>query len=225
MTVLPPTLQETIRVLVVDDHPTFRIGMTALLEQTGHVTVVGEAATEEQAVEAVARLQPDVVLMDLDLDAGCGAEATRRILRSDPTVGVLVLTTSEDEEAFFGAVRAGARGYLLKGSSPEEIERAVRAVASGAIVLGPQVASSAMGYLTGARSARAGAFAELTVRERDVLELVARGHDNATIARRLVLSAKTVRNYTYAIFTKLDVNDRAALVAKARDAGIGLPQS
>ena len=116
-----------------------------------------------------------------------------------------------DDEALFGAIRAGARGYLLKGSSPEEVERAVRSVADGAVMLGPQVAGRAVDYLTGARSARGGVFAELTERERDVLELVARGYDNATIARMLVLTSKTVRNYVYAIFTKLHVNDRAAL--------------
>ncbi len=217
MTTPPP-----IRVVVVDDHPVFRIGMSALLQEIDGLDVVGEAATEAEAVEVVSELRPDVVLMDLDLAGGSGAEATRAILRRHPGTGVLVVTMFADDEALFGAIRAGARGYLLKGSSPEEVERAVRSVADGAVMLGAQVAGRAVDYLTGARSVRGGVFAELTERERDVLELVARGHDNAAIARTLVLTSKTVRNYVYAIFTKLDVNDRAALVAKARDAGIGV---
>jgi DNA-binding NarL/FixJ family response regulator len=212
---------DPIRVVVVDDHPVFRIGMSALLQEIDGLEVVGEAATEEEAVEVVSELRPDVVLMDLDLAGGSGVEATRAILRRHPGTGVLVVTMFADDQALFGAIRAGARGYLLKGSSPVEVERAVRSVADGAVMLGAQVATRAVDFLTGARSARGGAFAELTERERDVLELVARGYDNASIARTLVLTSKTVRNYVYAIFTKLQVNDRAALVAKARDAGIG----
>ncbi len=213
-----------IRVVVVDDHPVFRIGMSALLEEIAGIEVVGQAATEADAVTVTVEQQPDVVLMDLDLAGGSGAEATRQILRHRPTTGILVVTMYGDDEALFGAIRAGARGYLLKGAGPEEVERAVRAVATGAVMLGPQVASRAVDYLTGARSARGGPFAELTDRERDVLDLVARGHDNATIARMLVLTSKTVRNYVYAIFTKLDVNDRAALVVLAREAGVGVVQ-
>ncbi|WP_134740469.1 response regulator transcription factor [Nocardioides sp. 503] len=214
-----------IRVVVVDDHPVFRIGMTALLEEIAGIDVVGQAASEEQAVSVTAEQRPDVVLMDLDLGGGSGVEATRAILRARPSTGVLVVTMFGDDEALFGAIRAGARGYLLKGAAPDEVERAIRAVAGGAMMLGPQVATRAVDYLTNARSARGGVFAELTDRERDVLELVARGHDNATIARMLVLTSKTVRNYVYAIFTKLDVSDRAALVAKARDAGVGVERS
>lgn len=211
-----------VRVVVVDDHPVFRIGMVALLGEIAGVEVVGEAATQDDAVRVVLDQRPDVVVMDLDLGDGSGAEATRLILAEAPEVGVMVMTMFGDDEALFGAVRAGARGYLVKGSAPDEVERALRAVASGAVMLGPQVAARAVAFLTSARAARAGSFGELTEREHDVLQLLARGHDNATIARTLHLSSKTVRNYVYAIFTKLQVNDRAALVVKARQAGIGL---
>lgn len=211
-----------IEVVVVDDHPVFRIGMSALLDEMDGVRVVAQAATQAEAVEVVLEHRPQVVVMDLDLAGGSGAEATREILRHAPGTGVLVVTMFGDDDALFGAVKAGARGYLVKGAGPDEVERAVRAVADGGVVLGPQVAHRAVAFLTGARSARGGEFAELTERERDVLELLARGHDNATIARMLVLTPKTVRNYVYAIFTKLDVNDRAALVVRAREAGIGV---
>lgn len=211
----------TIRIVIVDDHPVFRIGLAALLDEIGDFQVVGLAADQAEALDLVARSRPDVVLMDLDLGGESGTETTRSILAEHPGTGVLVVTMFGDDEALFGALRAGARGYLVKGAEPEEIESAIRAIASGAVMLGPQVAPRAMEFLTNSRNARSGAFAELTDRERDVLELVARGHDNATIARMLVLTSKTVRNYVYAIFTKLDVNDRAALVAKARDAGVG----
>ena len=216
------TPPRTVRVLVVDDHPVFRIGMVALLEELDDIEVVGEASTEEEAVSAAAELAPDVVLMDLDLGGGSGAMATREILRTRPATGVLVVTMFADDEALFGAIRAGARGYLLKGATPGEVERAVRSVAEGAVMIGPQVAGRAIDYLTGAKSARGGAFTVLTDRERDVLELVARGHDNPTIARMLVLTPKTVRNYVSAIFTKLDVNDRATLIVRAREAGVGV---
>jgi len=211
-----------IDVVVVDDHPVFRIGMSALLDEMDGVRVVGQAASEAEAVEVVLEHRPRVVVMDLDLAGGSGAEATREILRHAPTTGVLVVTMYGDDEALFSAVKAGARGYLVKGSGPEEVERAVRTVADGAVMLGPQVAQRAVAFLTGARSARHGEFADLTDRERDVLELVALGHDNGTIARMLVLTPKTVRNYVYAIYTKLQVNDRVGLVVRAREAGIGV---
>jgi DNA-binding NarL/FixJ family response regulator len=211
-----------ITVVVVDDHPVFRIGMSALLDELDGVRVVGQAASQDEAIEVVLEKRPRVVIMDLDLSGGSGAVATREILRHAPTTGVLVVTMFGDDEALFGAVKAGARGYLVKGAGPDEVERAVRSVADGAIMLGPQVAQRAVAFLTGARSARGGAFASLTERERDVLELLARGHDNPTIARMLVLTPKTVRNYVSAIFTKLEVNDRAALIVRAREAGVGL---
>lgn len=214
-----------VRIVVVDDHPTFRIGMSALLAEFDGFDVVGSAATQDEAVEVVLAADPDVVVMDLDLAGGSGVDATREILRHSPHTGILVVTMLGDDHALFAAMRAGARGYLLKGAEPAEIERSIRTVAAGGAVLGPEVAGLAVSYLTGARTASGGPFQELTEREREVLELVARGYDNSTIARKLVLTTKTVRNYVYAIFTKLDVNDRASLVVKAREAGIGVDNS
>jgi DNA-binding NarL/FixJ family response regulator len=213
---------DEITVVVVDDHPVFRIGMSALLDELDGVRVVGQAASQDEAVEVVLEARPKVVIMDLDLAGGSGAEATREILRQAPQTGVLVVTMFGDDEALFGAVKAGARGYLVKGAGPDEVERAVRSVAAGGLMLGAQVAQRAVAFLTGAKSARGGAFSELTERERDVLELLARGLDNPTIARMLVLTPKTVRNYVSAIFTKLEVNDRATLIVRARQAGVGL---
>ena len=211
-----------VRLVVVDDHPTFRIGMTALLEEIDGFEVVGQAATEESALEVVLSARPDVVVMDLDLGTGSGVTATREIVRAAPHTGVLVVTMLGDDEAVFAAIRAGARGYLLKGAEPDEIERSVRTVAEGGVLLSAVVATRAMSFLTGRGSSGLVPFAELTEREREVLDLVARGYDNTAIARTLVLSGKTVRNYVHRIFTKLDVSDRGALVAKARDAGLGV---
>ncbi len=217
-----PALPRPLRLVVVDDHPVFRIGLSSLLEEIDDFEVVAHAATEAEAVEIVLAHQPDVVLMDLDLAGGSGAAATQEVLRRLPGTAVLVVTMFGDDEALFAALRAGARGYLVKGAGPDEVESAVRAVASGALLLGPEVAGRAAGFLTGAHSARAGAFGDLTDRERDVLELVARGHDNATIARMLVLTPKTVRNYVYAVCAKVGARDRSALVVTAREAGIGV---
>ncbi|WP_435769974.1 response regulator transcription factor [Nocardioides sp. SYSU DS0651] len=210
-----------IRVLVVDDHPVFRIGMSALLRSLPDVEVVGEAADAAEAVAAVAAHSPHVVLMDLDLGGDSGVETTRELCRRDPTLGVLVITMLGDDDSLFASIRAGARGFLLKGASPDEVERAVRSVANGDFLLGPQLAQRAAVYLSGARTRGAVPLPELTDREREVVDLVARGYDNATIARRLVLSTKTVRNYVYGVLAKLDLPDRAQLIVRAREAGLG----
>lgn len=213
---------EPIRVLVVDDHPVFRLGMGALLRSLPGIELVGEAATGAEALAVAADARPDVVLMDLDLGVGdSGVETTRDLLRRDPAIGVLVVTMLGDDDSLFASMRAGARGFLLKGSSPADVERAVRSVANGDFLLGPQLADRAAVYLSGARTRGAVPFPELTDREREVVDLVARGYDNATIARRLVLSSKTVRNYVYGVLTKLAVPDRAQLIVRARDAGLG----
>ena len=218
------TVGSVIRVVVVDDHPVFRIGMAALLASLDSIEVVGHAENLAEAVRVVDEQMPDVVLMDLDLGATSGVEATRDILRAHPRVGILVVTMLGDDDSLFASIRAGARGYLLKGASPAEIERAVRAVANGEVLLGQQVAQRAATYLSGARTKGVRPFPELTDREREVLDLVARGFDNSTIARRLVLSSKTVRNYVYGIATKLDVEGRPHLVIRARQEGLGADQ-
>lgn len=217
------TASSTIRVVVVDDHPLFRIGIISLLETLDGVDVVGSAETADEAVDLAQATSPDVVLMDLDLAAGSsGIDATRRISRDQPEVGVLVLTMLGDDDSLFAAVRSGARGYLLKTAAPEEVQRAIHAVAAGDMLLGADVARRAVSFLSDARRAGGYAFPELTEREREVLELVARGHDNPTIARTLVLTGKTVRNYVYGIATKLGAADRSALIVMAREAGVAV---
>jgi DNA-binding NarL/FixJ family response regulator len=208
-----------LRVVVADDHPVFRDGLRALLASAGDAEVVGEAADGAEAAALVAELQPDVVLMDLHMPGLNGIEATRRIVEASPQVGVLALTMVEDDDAVFAAIRAGARGYLVKGSTQVEILNAIRAAASGEAVFGPAIASRLAAYFSGP-GAPAAAFPELTPREREVLELVASGEGNDAIARRLRLSGKTVRNHVSNIFNKLQVVDRAQAIVKAREAGV-----
>ena len=210
-----------IGIVVVDDHPVFRMGMTALLSSIAGLSVVGEAATADDAVDVVRSSRPDVVVMDLQLGEGSGIDATRRILAERPDVGVLAVTMMDDDDSVFAAMRAGARGYLLKGAAPDDIERAIHAVARGEILLGPQVATRAISFLTGSRAADALAFPELTAREREILDLVARGLDNTSISRRLALSPKTIRNHLSNVFNKLQVADRSQAIVRARDAGLG----
>lgn len=207
---------------MVDDHPVFRMGMIALLSSLDGFEIVGEAASADGAVDVCGRLRPDVVLMDLQLGTGSGIEATRQIVEADPAIGVLVITMMDDDDSVFAAMRAGARGYLLKGASPPDIQRAVDAVRRGEVLLGPEVASRAIGFLTGARRDGPTPFPDLTDREREVLDLVAEGLDNASIARRLSVSPKTVRNHLSNVFTKLQVGDRAQAIVRAREAGLGL---
>lgn len=213
--------ERVLRVVVVDDHPVFRMGMVALLGSLAGFEVVGEAASADEAVAVVLAAEVDVVIMDLHLGASSGVDATRTLTQQAPSVGVLVVTMMDDDDSVFASMRAGARGYLLKGAAPEEIERAVRAVANGEVLLGPAVAARAVSYLAAARSSSASPFPELTDRELEVLEQVARGHDNATIARRLSLAPKTVRNHLSNILTKLQVLDRSQAIVRAREAGLG----
>ncbi len=219
-----------IRVAVVDDHPVFRLGMAALLDSFDGVGVVGQAASAAEArtllgldlgAETAPGAVPDVVLMDLDLGDGSGVDVTRDLVRADPAARVLVVTMHEDDDAVVAAVRAGARGFLVKSASPAEVERAVHAVADGAMILSPRVADRAMAYVVGGRSAARVPFPQLTDREREVLDLVAAGLDNASISRRLVLSPKTVRNHVANVLAKLAVRDRSAAIVRAREEGLG----
>jgi DNA-binding NarL/FixJ family response regulator len=213
---------ETHRVLVADDHDDFRRGIEALLAATPAVEVVGTAGDGALAVAMALDLQPDVVLMDLHMPRVNGIDATAQIVRSSPHIGVLVLTMMEDDDSVFAAVRAGARGYLLKGARRAEIVRAVQAVGAGEVIFGPGIADRVMTYFASARGRPAAdAFPELTERERVVLGLIAEGKENGEIARQLDLSVKTVRNHASNVFAKLQVAHRAQAIVKAREAGLG----
>ena len=211
---------EVLRVLVVEDHPLFRKGVVALLTAEADLVVAGVAGSGEEAVALAADLRPDVVLMDLQLPAMSGIEATRAIVTADPDVRVLVLSLFEDEESVFLALRAGARGYVLKDAEEDELLGAVRAVARGEAIFSQAVAGRVLAFFAQPRPAPK-AFPELTDREREILGLIANGHPNPSIARRLSLSPKTVANYVSAIFAKLQVADRAEAMIRAREAGLG----
>ncbi len=209
-----------VRVLVVEDHPFFRKGVVALLEAVPDLSVAGVAVSGEDAVARAPELRPDVVLMDLQLPGMSGIEATRAIVAAEPGVRVLVLTLFEDEHSVFLALRAGARGYVLKDADEDELTDAIRAVARGEAIFGQAVAGRVLAYFAQPRPAPE-VFPELTDREREVLGLIAQGHSNPSIARTLFLSPKTVANYVSAIFTKLQVADRAEAMIRAREAGLG----
>ncbi|MGY1693814.1 MULTISPECIES: response regulator [unclassified Geodermatophilus] len=210
----------TVRVVIADDHPMYRYGLRSVLDASPEVEVVGEAADGVELVGVVDRTAPDVVLTDLSMPRLPGTAAIDELCRRRPGIGVLVLTMHEDDASLFGALRAGARGYLLKGADHEEIVRAVLAVAGGDAVYGGAVARRVVDALTGT-AARPPALPELTAREREVLELLAAGLPTGQVARRLALSDKTVRNHVSAVLTKLQVPDRAAAVARARESGLG----
>ena len=210
-----------IRVLIADDHPLFRDGMHGLLDSVEDTEVVGEAATGEEAIEFTAELRPDVILMDIKMPGINGIEATREVVSTNPTVGVLVVTMLEDDDSVFAAMRAGARGYLLKGAEQAEVLRAIRAVANGEAIFGPGIARRVMGLFSAEKPQAPQAFPELTEREQEILRLIAGGRGNAEISSDLFLSLKTVQNHVSNIFRKLQVADRAQAVIRAREAGLG----
>ena len=210
-----------IRVLVVDDHPIFRDGLMTALAGVEEIVVVGEAENGEQAVELTNEVRPDVVLMDLNMPGMGGIEATRLITSSSSAV-VLVLTMQTDDESVFAAVRAGASGYVLKGADRRDVVRSVIAAAAGEALFGEAVARRMLGFLVaGPQPPSAVPFPELTVREREILDLVAQGLGNQAIARRLSLAPKTVRNNVSAIVSKLHAADRGEAISRARSHGLG----
>ncbi|MCY4728224.1 response regulator transcription factor [Nocardioides sp. STR2] len=209
-------------VLLVDDHPLFLDGVRAALSGRPDIEVVGEAHDRRGAVEQAASLRPDVVLMDLNLPDGSGIDATREILAAAPGTGVLVITMSADDDAVVAAMRAGARGYVVKGAGRADLLQAVTTVAAGGAVFSPTVAARLGTYFDGL-AAQPGRemFPQLSQREREVLDLVARGYDNRRVARELFLSEKTVRNHVSALLGKLGVADRSEAITRARRAGLG----
>ena len=210
-----------IRVLIVDDHPVFRFGLRSLISSISEMEVIGEATNGKSAIEQAASLQPDIILMDINMPGLNGIEATRQILAAQPEIGILVITMFDDDSVF-DAMQAGARGYLLKGADPEETIRAIYSVANGAAIFSPKAAERLITYFGKNRDTTTSeTFPELTEREREILELIAQGLTNPAIAERLVLSPKTVRNHVSNIFSKLQVSDRAQAIVKARQAGMG----
>jgi DNA-binding NarL/FixJ family response regulator len=212
----------TIRVLIADDHPLVRQGLKAALAPVAEVEVVAEAATGSAAIREAVLHRPDVVVMDLQMPDLNGIDATRELARSVPSTAVLVLTMFDDDDSVFAAMRAGARGYVLKGAEQQEIARAIMAVAAGEAIFGPAVATRVLTYFA-TPPATPTPFPELTAREREVLDLLAAGHSNHQIAQQLSLSVKTVANHISAIFAKLQVADRTQAILRARDAGLGHP--
>ena len=213
--------RDPIRILLADDDKDFRQGLQALLRTVEHISVIGEAVTGAEAIQRVEDLQPDLILMDLRMPDVNGIEATHAITGSSPHVAVLMLTMFEDNESVLAAMRAGARGYILKGASRAEIVRTIEAAAEGAVIFGPGVARRALSRFERPTADTDAPFPQLTARERDILARVARGLNNDVIARDLTLSPKTVRNHVHSIYTKLQIQSRAEAITQARDAGLG----
>ena len=212
----------TIRVVLADDHPVVRAGLAALLTSLPGIEVVGVASTGREAVREVITSRPDVAVLDLQMPDLDGFAATRELARSAPDTAVLVLTMFEDDDSVFAAMRAGARGYLVKGAEQEEIARAIRAVAAGEAIFGPGVARRVLTFFAAPPATTP--FPELTTREHQILDLLAAGLSNPAIAARLDLAPKTVANNVSTIFTKLGTTDRPTAIIQARNAGLGIPK-
>jgi len=214
-----------IKVLIADDHVFYREGVRALLSNVAEVDVVGEANNGEEAIAQSKELQPNVILMDLKMPSMNGIDATRRIHEMHPNIGVLVITMFDDDDSVFAAMRAGARGYLLKDADKGEVVRAIVAVERGEAIFSPAIAKRMMQYFAApsasSKKNQLSEFAELTDRELEILDLIAQGHNNLVISNKLSLSIKTVQNYVSSILTKLQVADRAQAIVRAREAGLG----
>nr|MBA2248215.1 response regulator transcription factor [Chloroflexia bacterium] len=214
-------MDATVRIVVADDHPLFRKGMVTMLSSEPGFAVVGEAATGAEAIELVTATTADIVLMDLQMPEMGGIPAIQHLRAEVPKVRILVVTLFEDEDSVFLALRAGAQGYVLKDAREEEFIRAIRAVAAGEAIFSPAIATRVLAWFGSRRHDAADAFAGLTHREREILDELANGYGNATIARHLSISSKTVANHLSTIFAKLQVPDRGAAIVRARDAGFG----
>lgn len=214
---------ETIQVFIADDHTLFRDGLKSLLMSVQDIEVIGEAATGKDTIIRVMDLMPDVVLMDIQMPDVNGIEATRQITRQMPTIGIIILTMFEDDDSVFAAMRAGARGYVLKGADQSVMLRAIRSVANGESLFSPEIAKRLMNFFSGLKpDTPENIFPELTDREREILHHIANGETNAEIAQTLVISLKTVRNHVSNIFNKLQVADRTQAAIRARQAGFGI---
>lgn len=216
----------SIKVLIADDHVFYREGVRALLSNVPDIEVVGEASNGEEAIAHARDLQPNVILMDLKMPGMNGIDATRKIHEAHPSIGVLVITMFDDDDSVFAAMRAGARGYLLKDADKDEVVRAIVAVERGEAIFSPAIAQRMMKYFAAPSASsnkknQPDEFAELTDRELEILDLIAQGHNNLVIANKLSLSIKTVQNYVSSILTKLQVADRAQAIVRAREAGLG----
>jgi len=213
-----------VRVLIADDHPIVRDGLVALLTSVPGFDVVARCASGHEAVREAVLQAPDVAIIDLQMPDGDGFEATKELARVAPNVAVLVLTMHADDRSVFAAMRSGARGYLVKGATQDEILGAISAVARGEAIFGPAVARRVLAFFaSGPAAPDALPFPELTAREREILDLLAAGLPNAAIGVRLSLAAKTVANTVSTIFAKLQVAGRAEAIVRARDAGMGRP--
>ncbi|HSM24026.1 MAG TPA: response regulator transcription factor [Anaerolineaceae bacterium] len=210
-----------VRVLIVDDHPVFRFGLRSLISSIPEMEVIAEATSGEAAIEEAKQLEPDIILMDINMPGINGIEATRRILAANPEIGILILTMFENDSVF-EAIQAGARGYILKGADPGETLRAIQAVINGEAIFSSKVADRLIDFISDKKENGSSVILpELTDREREVLDWMARGLTNTAISEKLFLSPKTVRNHVSNVFAKLQVSDRTQAVIKAREAGLG----